>query len=1177
MQKSHQILAFTTARTSAKPKLSTAKRSYLGQARLIAACALAAGAVLVPGVARHGANAATITWTDSSGNHTWSDNANWSPTGTPTTTSDVIIGSPASAATPSLDDFSVTIANLTVNTSSELDVAANIDLDIGAGGTVTDNGTIKVNATGANSGTGIGITGAVLLTGSGNLVLNANSANLGTANIFNNGSSNLTQDTNHTISGTGEITVVTFNNNGTVNANSNGNTLLLQNTLNNTGTMEATSGGILELTGTTTNTGGTILADGGNVLLEGGTVTGGTLTSTSGSEINEQGSTTLDNVTISSGSNVVVLHGNNLYFSDPSNSTKITNNGTITLNDNAADTGTGIGIVHNVELAGSGSIVLNAFAGNVGTANIFDGGSSNLTQDAGHTISGTGEITVNSFTNSGTVNADSNGNTLQLSNTNTNQGTYESTLGGTLNVFNLTNYSSANGGTLTGGIYKAIDTGSSSPSTISLNSGNIAVNAADVTISGTNSVFAQINSLSVNQGEFRVLNNRNFTAQAAFDNQTGALLQLGGGTFNVTTSPLTNEGTVQGFGTVTPQVTNTGLIEATGGTLALSNGALDPGTGSTLQSDAGATLDLSGGATSSTTQYLVNNGNLILGNNNVTVSVDYTNANFGIGNSFNNHANVSSTGGQILASGNVAMTVTNNTTSATGSAITLNLGNIHVGSSTSQTFNVNNTGTTGPVLRGAIQTTSLTDSRISLTGGAQNFGPLALGGTSGPYSVQFNAASDGSLSSQSIKVVSNFDNVASDTVNVTGTAWNLAAAAVTPTTINLGNIHVGGAVTQNVGVSNTALADGFSEQLDGQLGSGSGNLSTNLGTFSGLAAGSSLTPANALTVTLDTSAAGVRTGSATLALQSDGAGTSGLGITNLTPQTITMSATAYRLANPVVNSPAGTTINLGVIHVGDVGTQNISLTNSVPNDGFSENLDASVGSLTGSAFAVTNPNPVVLTPGSTNTPGSLQVGVSTAVAGSKSGTATLNLISDGTGIDSLGKTTLTPIVYNVSATVNNYALPTILLQSGSSGAVLHEISSTQYSLNLGTTAQGAGNLFADLGFGNGATGPSDTLAGNFILNAASFNLSGFNNFSGIGAGQNTTGQDVTLSDLAAGNFSGSITYNPFGQNSSGYNSAFLPITIDISGTVTSSTPEPTALAMLAVGGVALLIRRRKTT
>ena len=255
---------------------------------------------------------------------------------------------------------------------------------------ITNNGTITVNKGGSDTGTGIGIAGNVELAGTGSIVLNAFAGNTAAANIFDAGNSNLTQDAGHTISGTGQITVNAFTNNGTVNANSSGNTLLLVHggaTYTNNNLLEATNGGILEETSTNISNGisGVIEANGGTVLLNGGSVAGGTLTSTSGSVINEQGNATLSNVTLSAGSNLDVIAGNNLFFASGS---LITNNGTITVNNGATNNGTNIMIVSNVELAGTGRIVLNAFASNTGAATIADGSNSNLTQDANHTISG---------------------------------------------------------------------------------------------------------------------------------------------------------------------------------------------------------------------------------------------------------------------------------------------------------------------------------------------------------------------------------------------------------------------------------------------------------------------------------------------------------------------------------------------------------------------------------------------------------------------------------------------------------------------------------------------------------------------------------------------------------------------------------------------------------------------
>ena len=71
-------------------------------------------------------------------------------------------------------------------------------------------------------------------------------------------------------------------------------------------------------------------------------------------------------------------------------------------------------------------------------------------------------------------------------------------------------------------------------------------------------------------GALHVLADRDYTTTNAITNQ--GRLELGGGTF--TALSLTNSGTVVGYGTVVPQVTNTntGRMEAKGGMLTTQNG-----------------------------------------------------------------------------------------------------------------------------------------------------------------------------------------------------------------------------------------------------------------------------------------------------------------------------------------------------------------------------------------------------------------------------------------------------------------------------------------------------------------------------------------------------------------------------------------------------------------------------
>src|ERR1019366_9507449 len=123
---------------------------------------------------------------------------------------------------------------------------------------------------------------------------------------------------------------------------------------------------------------------------------------------------------------------------------------------------------------------------------------------------------------------------------------------------------------------------------------------------------------------------------------------------------------------ITPAVNGTGTIQTSG------TGVVQLGAASTVGN-------------------LINNGTtasaLTLGTNNITVSSDYNNASFGVGNGFNARANVSGTGlinsGGSNASTAQAITGATVTNGSTGTA-TLTIGNVHAGS-TAYNFQVANT------------------------------------------------------------------------------------------------------------------------------------------------------------------------------------------------------------------------------------------------------------------------------------------------------------------------------------------------------------------------------------------------------------------------------------------------------------------------------------------------------
>lgn len=424
-------------------------------------------------------------------------------------------------------------------------------------------------------------------------------------------------------------------------------------------------------------------------------------------------------------------------------------------------------------------------------------------------------------------------------------------------------------------------------------------------------------------------------------------------------------------------------------------------------------------------------------NSKVSVATDYTNSNFGTGNSFNANAGVS-VPGSVIAGGNAKQGLQiNGGAVTTANSVNLNLGNVHVGSSTSQTYAIANTGTFAgsPSIRGAIQTvfTGSTPLNSQLTGSgviAGNYttntgaGALAAGSTTAPFDVKFTASTSGALSGQSIQIVDNFND--KQVLNITGAGWNLASASEAPSAVNLGNVHVGDSFgAQNLSITNTAPTDGYSEKLNASISPTTGSASAT-GTISLLAAGATTT---ALSIGLDgstyTGSAGTKSGTATISLISDGetttaTGNSGLGTTALASQTVSVEGQVWRYASASV-PPA--TVHLGNVHVGDsFATQNLTVTNTATADGYSEKLNASISPTTGSASATGNIS--LLAAGATTT--ALSVGLDgnahTGSAGTKSGTATVSLVSDGestttTGNSGLGTTALASQTVNVEGQV----------------------------------------------------------------------------------------------------------------------------------------------------------------
>ena len=260
-------------------------------------------------------------------------------------------------------------------------------------------------------------------------------------------------------------------------------------------------------------------------LTGGTTISGGTLNSTNGGIIfNSGGTNTLDSLT--NNADFRIANGQQTNITG-----NLLDNGTITVNYQSAGNGTVLNFSGGT-LSGTGTIVLNSGGSNAQLTGT-------LTQAAGHTIDGFGQITA-TLTNQGLVNANSSGNTLELRGASlSNTATLEATAGTLLfdNAISVTN---------TGG-------------TILASGGNVILNGSASVTGGT---------LSSATGNYLESDNASFTGITL---TTGSLLHIGNGSTTNFTGTITDNGTIlvnfqqAGNGTVanfngTAKLTGTGTL-----------------------------------------------------------------------------------------------------------------------------------------------------------------------------------------------------------------------------------------------------------------------------------------------------------------------------------------------------------------------------------------------------------------------------------------------------------------------------------------------------------------------------------------------------------------------------------------------------------------------------------------
>ena len=177
-------------------------------------------------------------------------------------------------------------------------------------------------------------------------------------------------------------------------------------------------------------------------------------------------------------------------------------------------------------------------------------------------------------------------------------------------------------------------------------------------------------------------------------------------------------------------------------------------------------------------------------------------------------------------------------------------------------------------------------------------------------------------------------NLPNQTINLTGSVtgiiFNPAQGSTAPTTVNAGNIRINTAVSQALTIANTAPAGLLTEGLNANFGTNTGNVTNDGGTITGLAGGASNN--TNMSVSLNTSAAGARSGTATVNFLTDGS-ISGNPPSGVGSQVINISGNVYRLATGDA-TPAP--LNLGNFRLtAPTLTGNLNVTNTAANDGFS--------------------------------------------------------------------------------------------------------------------------------------------------------------------------------------------------------------------------------------------------
>lgn len=541
-----------------------------------------------------------IVWDGGGDGVSWSSANNWSGNVLPIATDDVVIpdlsGTPTITSSDTVSIRSLVTAERLAITGGNFAVAQASQLNGGltlSGGTLTANGVVTISGTSTWSGGGFAGTGSIVNTGS--LGITA-TVSMGNTLFFNQGTVTQTGPTLNLNSST------IFNQASGVYILS-GDVTLSNNTgtsrFDNVGTFRKSAGaGTSALSGSLTfmNLGGTIDVQAGTLTLRGGTSTGGTYTVVPGSLLNLTGGQTQTYTGTYTGSG----------------------GGTIQLDGGGADTGK--------IAAGAGGATLNFPAGLFKWKNgaTLEGLTAPITNAGFITIdaaAGVGSVSLgNTLTNTGTITAI--GGTIRLSSANinnqpgalfdlaadvsfasiagthaiNNSGTFRKSTGsgissvisqatfnntGTVEVsagtLSLATVTQSNATFLTGGTWIVDATVNSNSTLTFVNGSNFTTNFGHVILKGATSIFARINALNSNQGDFTLSGGRAFTTAGTLSN-TGTVLIDAGSSLTIagTTNSFSNNtnGTLVVHGTLTNANSAVGAVTSTSGGLVSGTGTI---------------------------------------------------------------------------------------------------------------------------------------------------------------------------------------------------------------------------------------------------------------------------------------------------------------------------------------------------------------------------------------------------------------------------------------------------------------------------------------------------------------------------------------------------------------------------------------------------------------------------